>query len=47
MKQYKQYGDSLSVRTPLVHSHTDNFACIFTIDDMNNALGSMYECKRR
>ena len=39
IKQYKQYGDSLSVTTPLVHSHTDNFTCLFTIGDMNNPSG--------
>ena len=38
--------DSLSVNTPLVHSHSDNFVCLYTIGHMNKPLGSMHECKR-
>ena len=46
IKQFKPYGDSLSVTTSLVRSHTENCACLFTIGDMNKPLGSMHGCKR-
>ena len=35
-----------SVTTTLVRSRTDNFACLFTIGDVNNPLGSMHGCRR-